>query len=483
VRVNDQKTQKEGQEQPPWRRLILQLAVLAALIIFFLIYFIVPHWVIRTKRLTASPPYEVPPELQYRPPAPLPDAVNGYERLRQAAAMTPEKPQTSSFDLAWKFALERDWISQLEVDQFVEQLKPAWKLMDEALALPQWQCPLWTTHSAATLAQERNRHSFWPAFVLLTQGRAIQAKRLIAEGRLDEAVTELLNIIEVGRRVRTSGGALLEFINGVVAEGLGWSVLTQLRDTPKLRDETLKTIASRLPDPEELTESWQHALRAAFHLICRAELDAPSARSPWIFDPQETKRRIAEDFLVEMKNERAPFLARDRSVAQRLLQTHRAIHELRAELDRYEATGWLATWRLARTPNVYGKWLQYITAPVLSDSAEIMRRENLFWANAVPTIAALMVYRRQHGELPASLQPLLEANLLARLPRDPFDLKPLRYSREKQRLWSVGANGVDNGAATAESVLEGDIVAVIPEAEKTTSAAPAGDKPLTDTPK
>jgi hypothetical protein len=477
--MGEEKQSGATDERLPWRRVILQLVVLAALVLIALIGFVVPSCIVKTKTPPLSAPFPTPTELRYEPPAQIPVEENGYEVLRKAIALVPEKPQTTSFEMGWRAAVERDWISQFEVDQFLELLKPAWDLMDRALAMPRWQCPIpdGTTAGGAEAARSAPLPS--QALVLLTQGRTIQAKRLVAEGREDEALSVALSVIELGRRVSNSGGSLIEFVNGVVAEGLGWGVVSQLRDTPNVSTQRLKQIASLIPDPDETNESLRLALRVGFYLVCRNELETPPARSTWLFDPNETKRRIAEDFLVEMKNVNTAFLERDRSVSKKLLEMHRAVRELKADLDKFEQTGWLATWRLARTPNAYGKWLEYIAAPVLSDRGEIMRRFHQFWANAAPTMAAMILYRREHGTLPESLQTLVDAQLLPRMPLDPFDLKPLRYSREKKRVWSVGVDGVDNGGeAVAEGASDefaGDIVALIPEAPK--KAEPKSEPP------
>jgi hypothetical protein len=452
-------------EQLPWRRVVVQLVILAALVLFALIYFVVPSCIVKSKNPTLAAPFPTPTELVYEPPARVSSEENGYEWLLKAVALVPEKPQTTSFDLGWRAAVERDWVGQLEVEQFLESLKPAWELMDKALALPRWQCPIPDGANAA-----RKEPLPPQPFVLMTQGRMIWAKKLMAEGREDEALAVALRVIELGRRVSDSGGSLVEFVNGVVAEGLGWSVVSQLQDVEEVSRERLRQIAALVPDPAKTNESLMLALRVGFHLINRNELESPSPRSPWLFDPNETKRRIAEDFLVEMKNVSVAFLARDRSVSRKLIAMSREVRELKTDLDKFEETGWLATWRLARTPNAHGKWLEYIAAPVLSDRGEIMRRFHQFWANAGPTIAALILYRREHGELPVSLQLLVDAQLLPRMPLDPFDLKPLRYSREKGRVWSVGVDGVDNGgepvAEGAEDEFAGDIVATIPAVPK-----------------
>lgn len=60
-------------------------------------------------------------------------------------------------------------------------------------------------------------------------------------------------------------------------------------------------------------------------------------------------------------------------------------------------------------------------------------------------IVALKIYEKKHKALPASLGVLVAENLLTEEPKDLVDGKPLRYSRELRRLWSIGADEKDDG--------------------------------------
>ena len=63
------------------------------------------------------------------------------------------------------------------------------------------------------------------------------------------------------------------------------------------------------------------------------------------------------------------------------------------------------------------------------------------------TILALRLYELRHGALPAALQALVVDGILEAVPIDPFCDEPLRYSRERRVVWSVGPNETDEGGA------------------------------------
>lgn len=63
---------------------------------------------------------------------------------------------------------------------------------------------------------------------------------------------------------------------------------------------------------------------------------------------------------------------------------------------------------------------------------------------ATRLILALRAYELAHGELPESLNSLVPRHLDA-VPIDAFDGRPLRYSREQRKIWSVGKDLCDSG--------------------------------------
>jgi hypothetical protein len=75
------------------------------------------------------------------------------------------------------------------------------------------------------------------------------------------------------------------------------------------------------------------------------------------------------------------------------------------------------------------------------------------------TAAAIERYRLAAGAAPDQLDALVPA-YLSGVPEDPFDQQPLRYRREGEgyTLYSIGANGADDGGTPAVSTFERDLV-------------------------
>ncbi|MHC4386577.1 MAG: hypothetical protein ACYSUG_06255 [Planctomycetota bacterium] len=74
-------------------------------------------------------------------------------------------------------------------------------------------------------------------------------------------------------------------------------------------------------------------------------------------------------------------------------------------------------------------------------------------SEATLTILAILQYEKEHGELPQSLDALVEKGLLHEVPIDPFSDKPLVYRKTEDSftLYSVGLNFTDdNGVVTGK---------------------------------
>jgi hypothetical protein len=103
--------------------------------------------------------------------------------------------------------------------------------------------------------------------------------------------------------------------------------------------------------------------------------------------------------------------------------------------------------------------------------AEIRRKPADLQANAETysaletTAFALAAYRADHGQYPEKFESLVP-KYLADVPDDPFDPEgfKLQYRREREAyvLWSVGRDGIDDNARTADDHPAGDDVVLRP---------------------
>ena len=124
---------------------------------------------------------------------------------------------------------------------------------------------------------------------------------------------------------------------------------------------------------------------------------------------------------------------------------------------------------LAKVSNPLGKHLAIVDIDVnsLRKSLEELRA----WYTATKTVLAVCRFRSKYGWLPQSLDALEQEKLLDSVPLDPFSGQPLRYSRERGLLWSVGVdekNGDGDWDFDAEYPYGNDLVWKLPLARKST---------------
>lgn len=113
-----------------------------------------------------------------------------------------------------------------------------------------------------------------------------------------------------------------------------------------------------------------------------------------------------------------------------------------------------AGWRARSAPGVFGFDALLSGERVVScelDSLSMHRAalSNQARCEGTRLFLAMCVYFREHGKLPASLDELVQANILERVPFDPFSSNRFQYSREDQAIWSVGWEGRVSPAAVA----------------------------------
>lgn len=93
--------------------------------------------------------------------------------------------------------------------------------------------------------------------------------------------------------------------------------------------------------------------------------------------------------------------------------------------------------------NIMGEMLLRMATPILGEQIEKQEQLKVQLA-ACRTLCALRSFHEKHQKLPETLDVLVPV-YLAKIPQDPYDGKPLRYSKFKRKLWSVGDDGHDEG--------------------------------------
>ena len=119
---------------------------------------------------------------------------------------------------------------------------------------------------------------------------------------------------------------------------------------------------------------------------------------------------------------------------------------------------------------------RYMTPNVLLDLDACCRAQAQ--QSIARTAIAIQRYRRVHGETPKTLGELVP-EFLDQPPVDPFDQAPLRYQSDAAgyKIYSIGADGIDQGGEAGEVEQELDIVFEVRAKASVDAAAPSPGTP------
>lgn len=106
------------------------------------------------------------------------------------------------------------------------------------------------------------------------------------------------------------------------------------------------------------------------------------------------------------------------------------------------------------TQNIVGKII-YGTTEASLDSVSYKKCFQDFNIISAQILAGLKMYKEKYKDLPVSLD-ILVPEYVTKIPIDPFDGKPIRYSREKKILYSVGKDLEDSGGGNDNTFTAAD---------------------------
>jgi hypothetical protein len=233
---------------------------------------------------------------------------------------------------------------------------------------------------------------------------------------------------------------------GMTITGIGLERLQHIAAETPMAPEDLKACAARLAPYQVSEEALADALRAEYATLCNTVLDVltgkkgvlnniqqsggmPGPAFFYTFKPNRTRARIGRTIRVYML-----------SIPKTYLHSLPEIVPVRQEEYRRRQR-WIATKLLS--PNMVGDTLDSLLLPALHGFPGAKCKENV-WARATQTILAIRAFQKARGHLPEKLEELVP-EFLAAVPADDFDGKPLRWSKAKQVVYSVGEDLVDDG--------------------------------------
>jgi len=281
----------------------------------------------------------------------------------------------------------------------------------------------------------------------------IETRNRIHKQEPTEALTAIFDMQAFAERCEANASCLILYLAATALRQMEYSAARDLVHSGLLDDDQLRSLCEHLasspPSTSALALAWQTEYEVFANFIdnvAAGELnvysdshsdDSPTLWQRWFMKfflhPNRTKQDMAT-FFGELISH-----VEDTYADTELTDVDTFIQQKRQRID--NARG-LAKFRV---PNPVGIILYNVMLP--SSQGVIQRKCDIQTSHRVTLVLAAMQRSiLAHDNLPMDLQSLVPESL-ATIPHDPYDGQPLRYSRDKAIVYSVGKDLKDQGGS------------------------------------
>ncbi|MCD6416745.1 MAG: hypothetical protein J7M08_08640 [Planctomycetes bacterium] len=371
----------------------------------------------------------------------IPVGENGWQGFIEAAALLVEPEGGFGSDAAAAIAGGKE-PDEGYVKLLFEDNGKALRAWEAALRRPYCQVPEADTPEDMLFpALEGLRE-----LALFSHDRAIY---LAQRGETAAALDEALRLLEFGHKVEGAKGALIHFLVGVAIEGMGLDAVQHVLKQEDIDTAALTACLEKLNNGRDSDQALKDTYKVEY-AVSFAAMEAgidkgiPSSSTPalraagkmglrsFFYKPNRTRRIMAKAARMGIDNVSRPYSDADYSGWPSIIASPGSTNKL----------------KLIASGNSAGAILIAMLTPAYD---RIQGTECLieFRFSAVLALTALRCYRDAHGRLPQRIEELVP-QYLDEVPRDPFDGKPLRYSKDKKIVYSVGTDLTDSGGSTGD---------------------------------
>ena len=348
-----------------------------------------------------------------------------------------------------------------QLDTWLESKKDAFALVRQGIALGQLQLPAFGVDDFTKFDLSGLRHA--------ARAKVILAREQAERSENAEAAHEFWEVFEMGRLIAADDGPMIHYLVGIAVQSMGLNSMRWLAANPDTPSAVLSQMLRDIPAPDESDAVLALVYRVelaqfAIPQVKKIEQDALSPTNNFpiritrVLDVTNTIATAEAFYARLVKNALGPWPARDKGIeedAKRLLTlpdvddpadfAMTLIMCSFQKRDREATRQWKQLDKLGRKqPNIFGKLLVSLMLPACEKVHErsVKVRTEI---NMTRTFIAVQRFLRDNGSWPSSLGDIRSKELLADDPVDLFDGTPVRYSRDKGILWSVGPDEKDDG--------------------------------------
>ena len=389
----------------------------------------------------------------------IPKEQNAYYELMKA--LDSRFPPKSWVNVPFWTALFNDMLDgnrllTEEASELMAKNEEFYKHFEKALQCPYLQIP-----------DVEDPHNFTTAtpFSSVTELREIarwgvvRANYLWARGNEEEAMEWLLRVVKMGHMLKNSPRpmGLISYLVATGIENIGLRPMMKLVGQSNLSPEQLLRFVREFEEMAKTEGSLEGNFKMEYALI--------SNNISILERVRHLKSAQEVPAWIRMRNESAPrayfislikFLLKPNKTRLQIAEAYRVlVDDMGKTYAETKSREWLEAMR-RKSPkelfkecifkeNPFGRMLFSFSLPSLP-YITVDRCVRKFYIEGASCLFALRAYYKEKGELPKSLKELVP-RYLSSLPIDPFDGKPLRYSRELRIIYCVGKDLKDSGGS------------------------------------
>lgn len=288
--------------------------------------------------------------------------------------------------------------------------------------------------------------NFYPYVKWLNMSRLIALKAMYERRTIqtEQSLESCLDLIRLGSLISAHPAGPVDYSVGLYTIDLGLQECRHLLSESQLTEAQMVSISEQLNKVNSLDQGLSKAIKMEFKLVSKLIISTESDLNS-ITSKSSIIARIAFNVLhhhcFQPNRTQAEFALLCRTMIQ---NASRSYAEMDLPKDELVFASDIRRFAILLQPNGYAKVLlpspRYLN-PFLKAKCEIQSR-----LTALRLVIACRIYEVKYGQLPEILENLVPA-FIDRVPIDPFDGRPFRYSHKQAIIYSVGIDLKDSGGS------------------------------------
>ncbi len=293
-----------------------------------------------------------------------------------------------------------------------------------------------------------------------TNLRILEARVLFLSGKHEAALARLDDLAGELQRLTESGGALIGLLTSVALNGILTNELSVFQAHGSFPSEQLVDFANGYDNADYFAGALQLAMRQEFQFL-RSAIEGITNDSEYAYAlqyyeaPSKVEVWLQRILLYVGLRETRTINQTYKAYSEVVRQADLPVSERRFDFaDEIEIRASRRDWGSFINRNPYGHVLLALVYPAMEKVYDVVGRGEAS-ASAARLSFGLQAYYLERGTLPETLDELVP-DYLPELPLDPFDGKPLRYSKERKIIYSVGNDFEDQGGSELPFTFQDD---------------------------